>query len=286
MKDSLNATIAARFDEVAMLLEQQDATPFRVAAYRRAADTLRGLSQSVAEILEQEGLEGLEKLPGIGESLSRAIRTLATTGRLPLLDQLRGEIEPQKVLTTIPGIGVKLAEKLHDELGIHSLEELEIAAYDGRLKELAGFGEKRVAGIRDVLAQRLGRMRTKTAPRQPPVEDLLSVDREYREKAARGLLRKIAPRRFNPKREAWLPVLHTRRGLREYTALYSNTGRAHQLGMTRDWVVIYCDDGSHERTSTAVTAQRGPLKGLRIVRGREDECAAYYCREHHPQKSG
>jgi DNA polymerase (family X) len=276
MKDSLNATIAARFDEVAMLLEQQDATPFRVAAYRRAADTLRGLSQSVAEILEKEGLEGLEKLPGIGESLSRAIRTLATTGRLPLLDQLRGEIEPQKVLTTIPGIGVKLAEKLYDELGIHSLEELEIAAYDGRLKELAGFGEKRVAGIRDVLAQRLGRMRTKTAPRQPPVEDLLSVDREYREKAARGLLRKIAPRRFNPKREAWLPVLHTRRGLREYTALYSNTGRAHQLGMTRDWVVIYCDDGSHERTSTAVTAQRGPLKGLRIVRGREDECANYY----------
>jgi DNA polymerase/3'-5' exonuclease PolX len=151
MKDSLNTTIAARLDEVAMLLEQQDAHSFRVASYRNAADTLRGLSKSVADILDQVGIEGLTKLPGIGESLSRSIRTLSVTGRLPLLDRLRGESVPQKVLMTLPGIGPKLAEKLHDELGIDSLADLEAAAFDGRLKKLAGFGEKRLAGLRDAL---------------------------------------------------------------------------------------------------------------------------------------
>ncbi len=277
MPDPLNATIAARLDEVAMLLEQQGANPYRVAAYRNAADTLRHLPRSVADILEEEGLAGLEKLPGIGESLSRSIRTLVQTGRLPLLDRLRGSSGPQAVLMTIPGIGPKLAEKLHDELGISSLEDLELAAYDGRLKNLAGFGEKRLAGIRDVLAHRLGRRRSARGEVQlPPVEELLDVDREYREKAKAGKLPKIAPRRFNPKGEAWLPVLHTRRDNREYTALFSNTARAHELGTTHDWVVIYSDDGNRELTFTVVTAQRGRLKGLRVVRGREDESAAYY----------
>jgi hypothetical protein len=56
--------------------------------------------------------------------------------------------------------------------------------------------------------------------------ELLDVDREYREKAAAGTLRLIAPRRFNPTGEAWLPVLHTRRGQRRYTALFSNTARS------------------------------------------------------------
>lgn len=277
MTDSLNAMIAARLDEVALLLEHQEANPFRVAAYRQAANTLRDLPVPVSEILEEAGLEGLEKLPGIGTNLSRAIRTVAVTGSLPLLDRLRGESGPQSVLMTMPGIGPKLAEMLHDDLGIETLEDLEVAAHDGRLRKLAGFGEKRVAGIRDVLARRLGRGRRRfRAVQPPPVEELLDVDREYREKAQRGRLRRIAPRRFNPEGKAWLPVLHTRRGNCDYTALYSNTGRAHELGMTQDWVVIYCDDGSRDFTWTAVTAPRGPLKGLRVVRGREDECAAYY----------
>jgi putative hydrolase len=46
--------------------------------------------------------------------------------------------------------------------------------------------------------------------------------------------------------------------------------------MTREWVVIYCDDGSREHTSTVLTAKGGPLRGLRIIAGREDECAEYY----------
>jgi putative hydrolase len=108
------------------------------------------------------------------------------------------------------------------------------------------------------------------------VSELLDVDAEYRQKAAAGQLQLIAPRRFNPSGEAWLPILHTRRGLRRYTALFSNTARAHRAGKTREWVVLYGDDGGGEHRHTVITAGFGPLRGRRVVAGREEECRAVY----------
>jgi DNA polymerase (family X) len=105
-----------------------------------------------------------------------------------------------------------------------------------------------------------------------PVEELLDVDREYREKAAAGELPVIAPQRFNPSGDRWLPVLHTRRGRRRYTALYSNTERAHRLGRTRDWVVLYGRDESGEHQYTVITATHGALRGHRVVAGHERQC--------------
>lgn len=274
-----NLAIAARLEEVARLLEEQHANPYRVGAYRRAATTLRGLSRPVGDILATEGLEGLVRLPTIGESLARSIRALVETGGLPMLERLRGESDPEALLMSVPGIGPKLADRLHHDLGIATLEDLEAAAHDGRLRDLGGIGEKRLSGIRDVLQARLGRLRPLRAGRStagPPVAELLDVDREYRERAERGQLRTIAPRRFNPLGTAWLPVLHTHRGEREYTALYSNTARAHRLGKTRDWVVLYHDGGGAEHQHTVITSEFGGLKGRRIVRGREAECDAYY----------
>ena len=110
----------------------------------------------------------------------------------------------------------------------------------------------------------------------PSVRELLDVDREYREKASSGRLRKIAPRRFNPDGRAWLPILHTVRSDRHYTALFSNTARANELGKTDDWVVLYHDDGNLERQATVVTETHGPLLGRRVVRGREAECRDLY----------
>ena len=114
------------------------------------------------------------------------------------------------------------------------------------------------------------------APKEAPeVALLLDVDREYRSKAAVGRLPLISPRRFNPEGKPWLPVLHARRGDWHFTALYSNTARAHELGRTRDWVVLYYYDGDHrEQQCTVVTEHRGALAGKRVVRGREDECRA------------
>jgi hypothetical protein len=104
------------------------------------------------------------------------------------------------------------------------------------------------------------------------VATLLAVDASYRRLAAEGKLPKIAPRRFNPEGRAWLPVMHTKRGDWHFTALFSNTARAHELGRTHDWVVIYYYDGDHqEGQNTVVTETHGLRRGKRVVRGREDE---------------
>ena len=78
---------------------------------------------------------------------------------MTMLDRLRGESDPISLLRTVPGIGKVMAERAHDELGIETLEELEFAAHDGRLRKVLGLGEKRIAGIRDSLASRLGSIR-------------------------------------------------------------------------------------------------------------------------------
>jgi hypothetical protein len=173
----------------------------------------------------------------------------------------------------VPGIGPRLARRLQADLQVHGLYDLEAAARDGRLAAMPGIGKKRLAGVRESLGARLDRIRvgSSAAGAEPPVEELLAVDREYREAAARDALPRIAPRRFNPGRRAWLPILHTARGSRLYTALFSNTARAHELGKTGDWVVIYLDSPAR-RSWTVVTESAGPLAGVRVVRGREAEC--------------
>lgn len=284
MSEGENRQIARKLSEVALLLEEQGANRFRIQAYRRAAQTLEGLERLVSDIVERSGAEGLETLPGIGVSLARSIQTLVLTGRLPMLDRLRGELDSIALLTSIPGIGPTLAGRLHDDLHIETLEQLEAAAHDGRLTDIEGVGPKKLQGIIESLAARLGRVR-KPFPVEGtrkgeavPVEELLDVDREYREGAVIGRLRTIAPRRFNPKKEAWLPIMHTQRGGRHYTAMFSNSPLAHRLKKTRDWVILYYDDGHTEHQCTVVTGRNGLFSKKRIVRGREAECALCYRR--------
>jgi putative hydrolase len=105
------------------------------------------------------------------------------------------------------------------------------------------------------------------------VELLLDVDAEYRDKASRNELPRLAPKRFNPTNEAWLPVLHAERKPWHFTALFSNTALAHELNRTDDWVVIYFYDDDHrEGQCTVVTETHGEQRGRRVVRGREKEC--------------
>ena len=272
-----NRALAAQFERIAELLEAQDANPFRVRAYRQAAATLHTLDQPVTSILETDGRAGLIALPNIGAGLAGAIADVVQTGCNSLLEELEGAAQPEQVLATVPGLGPRLARRVHAELGITTLAELEQAALDGRLEALPGFGRRRVQGVREALAGRFRRQPSSQVAGGgvPPVAELLDIDREYRERASAGTLRRIAPQRFNPSGEAWLPVLHTRRGTAEYTALYSNTARAHELGTTQDWVVIYRDSDGRGQW-TVVTASTGELRGKRVVRGREQETSRYY----------
>lgn len=264
------------FREFADLLSLQDANPFRVNAWRRGAARLEELDRDVRNILDEDGVDGLVELPGVGKGLASAIREIAQTGRLSQLDRLRGEAEPERLLQSVPGIGPKLAEEIHDTLDVDSLEALEIAAHDGRLENVEGIGKRRAATIRGGLAEILGRTtghRRSTGTR-PSVDLLLEIDSKYREQAAAGELEKIAPKRFNPEGRRWLPIMHADREGWHFTALYSNTARAHDLGKTDDWVVIYYYDGDHhEGQCTVVTETRGKREGERVVRGRESESA-------------
>ena len=279
MSTPANAAVAGKLREMADVLESQEADGFRVTAYRHAARTLDALQTPVEDIVREKGLPGLVALPGIGRGIAAAIVEMVTTGRWAALDRLTGALEPKQLFQTIPAIGPELAERIHEELHVDTLEALELAAHDGRLEKVPGIGERRAAAIRAVISERLGhrRVRARRATHAPFVDVLLDVDQEYREKAEKGELRRIAPKRFNAAGEAWLPVLHTRRGEWAFTALFSNTQKAHELNKTHDWVVIYFHDrDGPEAQCTVVTETRGVLAGRRVVRGREGKCVAHY----------
>ncbi len=270
-----NAAIAAALDLAASLLEQAGANPFRVRAYRNGAATVRSLRRPVTEMLAEGGKVGLERLPAIGPRLACVVSKLARTGRWRLLDELRAGTAPEQVLAALPGVGRGLAERIHERLGTSTLLELEAAANDGRLEAVEGVGPARAARIREAVQAVRGRRPTPVAG-PPPIGELLSVDREYRQEAAAGRLYKIAPRRYNPRGEAWLPILYTRRDGRRYTAVFSNTAAAHKLRKTGDWVVLYYGEPHGEGQATVVTAEDGELAGRRAVRGREEETKQYY----------
>jgi len=277
-----NAQIADLLRETAQLLEAQGANPFRVNAYRNAAAEIARLSESVRAIFDEKGVAGLEALPHVGRGIAAAIAEMLITGRWSQLERLRGTVDAVQLFRTVPGIGPGLAERIHDDLHVDTLEALEVAAHDGRLEAVAGVGPRRAAAIRAALENMLRRRRVQApiAPvpaHSPEIALLLEVDREYRDKAEAGKLPTIAPRRLNPEGKSWLPVLHAHRGSWHFTALYSNTAQAHRLEKVRDWVVIYFYDHDHaEGQHTVVTETRGPLAGRRVVRGREPECKAHY----------
>jgi hypothetical protein len=273
-----NADLADRLDRIGELLAAQGANPFRARAYHRAADTARSCPRVLVDVFSADGVEGLARLPGIGRSIAALIREYAHTGRVSMLERLLGSVSAEALLSTIPGVGHELAVRIHDELGIETLEDLECACHDGRLAALRGFGPRRVSGIAASVAAALGgearrraerRRAGAVTPVRPGVAALLAVDEEYRKRAAAGELPRIAPRRLNPSGRAWLPVLHADRDGWELTALYSNTARAHRLQKTDDWVVIYAERDGERYQCTLVSEGRS---GRRAVRGRELEC--------------
>lgn len=179
-------------------------------------------------------------------------------------------------VAALTGIPESLARRAF-ERGITTLEDLELAAYDGRLEAIRGFGKGRVAAVKEALDRQLSRRqrRLPMVPR-PDVATLLALDREYRRRADQGDLPRIAPHRFNPEQHAWLPVWHVERGGWTYTVMYSNTAQAYELGKRRDWVIIVYERNGEDDHCTVVTEHQGPLEGRRVVRGRERDCLRHH----------
>ena len=275
-----NHEIAAMLDRIGDLLEAGEENPHRVRAYHSAANMIDQSPGPIAEWAAAENRQALMDLPGIGEGLTNLIIDYVKTGESDLLRQLEERAQPEAVFMQVPGIGETLAGRIRAELDIDTLEELEMAAHDGRLAAVDGIGPGRVKAVQTSLAGMLSesarrRARQRAEPEQasePSAALLLDIDAEYRRRAAAGDLPTIAPRRFNPEGKAWLPLLATKRDGWSFTAMFSNTARAHEAGKTDDWVVIYYErEGQEERQRTVVTETKGPLEGRRVVRGREAE---------------
>lgn len=179
----------------------------------------------------------------------------------------------------ITGLGESLAQAVYEH-GIATLEDAELAAYDGRLARIPGFGKRRIETVKRTLDKALGHPTPKSPlfPR-PDVATLLDLDAAYRRQAERGDLPCVAPHRFNPEHHAWLPVWHTQRQGWKFTVMYSNTAQAYQLGKRRDWVIIVYEHDDEADHCTIVTEYRGTLQGRRVVRGRERECRDHYYRD-------
>jgi DNA polymerase (family 10) len=146
-----NAQIAAAFEELADLYELDGAVQYRVIAYRTAAKSVRDASVSVMQ-LARDGR--VTELSGIGKTLEEKLRALDETGDIPAAQRLRGKFPGGLIsIMHLPGFGPKRARRLHDELGIDSLDALRAACERHELRGLRGFGPKVEEKLLEALAE-------------------------------------------------------------------------------------------------------------------------------------
>lgn len=142
-----NATFYRIFSEIAAMLELKGESPFKVRAYRTAADTFANLHEDLKKVW-REGR--VDDLPGVGKAITDKVHELMTTGHLRFYERLLNEIPPSLIaLTEIPHLGPKKAMQLYQTLGIQGMADLEKAITDGRLATVAGFGARTIENIKE-----------------------------------------------------------------------------------------------------------------------------------------
>jgi hypothetical protein len=261
-----NRGIAAQMAVMAQTLEAQRAPRSRVRAFRRATGALETLAAPVADILRDGGLAALVRVPGMGEDAARAVAEIVATRRWAELDRLRGIAAPEPIFRRLEGVGPRLAARLAETLHVDTLAGLAAAARDGRLASLREIGPRRADALRAALAA----IDIETGP-PPPAAMLLGVDRSYRAAAAAGILPRIAPTRNNPRRIAWLPVLHAREGGWTVTAMHPPPPGA-ATGAPPDEVMLFARLREGPESQWCVATRPDGDAGWRVVLGREAEC--------------
>jgi DNA polymerase (family 10) len=146
-----NLAIARVFTEIGDLLEIKNGNPFKIRAYRNAAETIAHHPDRVAALSPAERLD----LPGIGKDLAAKIGELVDTGIIGYHQELLEEFPPTILdLLHLQGVGPKTVALLYHQLGIRTLEELESAAREGRLRQLKGMGARKESQILKSLEER------------------------------------------------------------------------------------------------------------------------------------
>ena len=136
------------------MLEFKDENPFKMRSYRMAAEAIGEMQTQVADLAARGGAAELQKIPGIGKSISGQIIEILDTGRSAYFDELSKDI-PATVLDLrrVSGIGLKTAQLLYRDFGVKSLEDLKVLAKGGGLISVPGLGEKSVERIERSLAR-------------------------------------------------------------------------------------------------------------------------------------
>ena len=135
-----NEEVARIFNAIAEMLEIKGGNPFRIRAYRRAAENIEGLADDVATLIERDTIEEIQ---GIGKDLAAKIREIVTTGTFQEYEKLKAEIPPGLTqVLQIPGMGPKTTKLLYEKKGIDSIQKLEAAARAGSLRGLPGIKGK------------------------------------------------------------------------------------------------------------------------------------------------
>ncbi|MGE5267896.1 MAG: helix-hairpin-helix domain-containing protein, partial [Deltaproteobacteria bacterium] len=145
-----NSDIAKMFNTLADLLEIEGANPFRIRAYRRAAEVIEDLPKNAADML-RAGAD-FEELPSIGEDLAGKMREIIETGHLKALAEVEARTPSTlTALTSVPGLGPKRIHTLYEKLGIKTLDGLSRAAAAHKIQTLRGFSEKLETKISNAL---------------------------------------------------------------------------------------------------------------------------------------
>jgi DNA polymerase (family 10) len=143
-------TIAAALQEIGTLLELKGGEYFKARAYKLGARSLAELTEDIGKLIKQNRLTFVK---GIGYALAKQIQDLYETGQSTFLNQLRAEMPPGIVeLSHVPGLSVKKVERLHEELGISTVEELKAACESGRVRTVKGFGAKTEQRLLEAIA--------------------------------------------------------------------------------------------------------------------------------------
>ncbi len=146
-----NPQIADRLEAFASLLELADANPYTRRAYRRAAETIRGMAVPVAELVRSGRAR---ELRGIGPGIEARLRELVETGAIAELAELERELAPDLIgLGRYLGLGAKRSIEIARALGVHSADQFREAATAGRLQSVPGIGPKTEAQLLEALTR-------------------------------------------------------------------------------------------------------------------------------------
>jgi len=234
-----NGDVAAIFDEMADLLEIEDENPFRVRAYRTAAQSVRNLGREVSTLLEQG--EDLTRLPGIGKDLAAKIAEIVRTGHAAALDQLHRQTPAALAeLMKIPGLGPKRVHALYHDLHIKSTAQLRKAVEQGRVRTLPGFGAKTEQRIREALQSEGGtrEQRFKLALAAQYAEPLVGYLQDFK-----GVGNVVVAGSFRRRKETVgdLDILVTARSgkaVAEHFVAYEDVREVASQGSTRSTVIL------------------------------------------------